>query len=56
MPLHELDLDTAIVVAYGLILAAGDFGCAKIWLLEFTRIALAALARRRADPAGDHGG
>ena len=53
---QALDADVAVVAAYGLILPQGDPRCAAPWLPQHPRLAAAALARRRADPARDHGG
>ncbi len=51
-----LALDAAIVVAYGLILPKADPRCAAPRLFQSAWFAAAALARRRAHPARDHGG
>ena len=51
-----LDLDAAVVVAYGLLLPKADSGCAAAGLFQSAWLAAAALARRRADPARGDGG
>ena len=48
--------DAAIVAAYGLILPHADPRCAAAGLPQRPRLAAAALARRRAGAARDHGG
>ncbi len=47
--------DVAVVVAYGLHLAESHPRCAGEGMPQSARLASAPLARRRADPAGDHG-
>ena len=47
--------DAAVVVAYGMILPQAILGCAKARLLQSARLAVAALARRRADQPRHHG-
>ena len=51
-----LHADLAVVAAYGLILPQGDPGRAAARLHQPARLAAAALARRRADPARAAGG
>ena len=48
--------DAAVVVAYGLILPQADARCAAARLLQPACLAVAALARRSADPSRRHGG
>ena len=49
------DADVAVVVAYGLILPKASPRCAAPRLPQSACLAAAALARRRPDPARDHG-
>ena len=51
-----LEIDAAIVVAYGLLLAEADSRCAEARLLQPSCLAPAALERRRAHSASHHGG
>ena len=48
--------DAAVVVAYGLILPQAILGCLFARLFQRPRLAVAALARRGADPPRRHGG
>ena len=50
------DADAAVVVAYGLILPKSDSRCTAARLLQYPCVAVAALARRRADQSRHHGG
>ena len=51
----RFDADAAVVVAYGLILPHAILDGTRAWRLQSARLAPAALARRRAHPARDHG-
>jgi methionyl-tRNA formyltransferase len=51
----ELDLDAAVVVAFGQILVKACSTRRRHGLLQPARLAAAQLARRGPDPAGDHG-